>query len=356
VARRSSTSQGWRGRLFGVGVFVFVLLVVELAARIYVALATGASPFALSRTLEAFYPDIDHMAGKGIRRDDERYDVLLLGASALHRHWSAFEHVFQEELALRSGRTVQLWNASQPGHGSLDSRVKYQHVGSERFDLVVFYHGINELRANCCPASDFREDYSHIEWYRRVNWVNRHLRLLHWSGIPYVAHDAVMALEKATGRYRPIPFNRMNREEIEQGRELKTPPCFRRNLEAIVELARERGDPLLLMTYAWYLAPDYSYERFKRREAGYAIHRTELGTWGTPETIAAGLEAHNAVVRAVAEAHPEVHLLDQEAQIPGRREYWNDICHMTARGLIEFAANMGQLLETRGLLRRAAGE
>jgi hypothetical protein len=331
-------------------VFLLLLLFVEFAARLYLMVATDGSPVDPARTIEALYSDIDHLAGKGIRRDDERFDVLLLGASALHRHWTAFEHVLHEELALRTTRPVRLWNASQPGHGSLDSRLKYRYLGSERFDLVLVYHGINELRANCCPASDFREDLSHIEWYRRVNYVNRHQRLLHWTGVPYVAHDALMALEKATGRYRPIPFNRMNWEGFEHCSELKTPPCFRRNLAAIADLARERGDPLLLMTYAWYLAPDYSHKRFKRREAGYAIHRTELGTWGTPASIAAGLEAHNAAVRAVAAAHPDVHLLDQAALMPGRQEYWNDVCHMTARGTIEFAANIGELLETRGLL------
>jgi hypothetical protein len=346
----------WRGRLFGVGVFLFVLLVVELAARLYVAAATGASAADPASALEAFYPDIDHIADHGIRRDDERFDVLLLGASALHEDWGIFEEAFLEELVLRSSRPVYLWNASRPGHGSLDSLHKYKHLESEHFDLVVFYHGINELRANCCPASDFREDYSHIEWYRRVNWVDRHQRLLHWTGMPYVAHDALMALEKVTGRYHPLPFNRMNWEAIEQGLELKTLPSFRRNLEAIADLAHQRGDPLLLMTFAWYLTPEYSHKRFKRREAGYVVHRTELGTWGTPEAVAAGLEAHNAAVRAVAAAHQEVHFLDQEAQMPRRREYWNDVCHLTARGAIEFAANMGQLLESRGLLQRGRNE
>jgi hypothetical protein len=80
-------------------------------------------------------------------------------------------------------------------------------------------------------------------------------------------------------------------------------------------------------------------------------HRTDLATWGTPDAIVAGLGTHNAAVRAVAAEHPEVFFVDQEALMPRRREYWNDICHLTARGAIEFAANIGELLESRGLLR-----
>lgn len=154
---------------------------------------------------------------------------------------------------------------------------------------------INELRVNCASDDVFMPDSSHVEWYRRVNWVERHRGLLRWTSLPYTAHDAWMELQELTGRYRPIPFDTVGPRLLEYGQKLKTPPSFQRNVDAIATLARKRNDPLLLMTYAWYLPEGYTHKRFEKRIAGYTGHAVSVeipGPGGAHARAARVLERH----------------------------------------------------------------
>lgn len=346
-------TQRRRSWLFGIVIAVLLVAAIEVSSRIYLSAATGAPFSRPADVLYAFYPELERIQSREIRRGGRDFDVLLLGASVLNKRWGTFEPAFREALELHTRHQIRIWNASAPGHSSLDSLYKYRHLDTQRFDLVLLYQAINELRANCAPDEVFRPDYSHVEWYRRVNWVERHRGLLRWTSLPYTAHDAWMEIEKLTGRYRPIPFEGVDPELRKYGRKLKTVPVFRRNVDAIATLARQRGDPLLLMTYAWYLPEGGARKHAKTREPIYTGHGVKVDAWGEPNAVGMGLAAHNAAIREVAAAHPEAFFLDEAAFLPAQREYWNDICHPTTRGMVEFADNIGHLLEERSFFQDA---
>src|SRR5258707_744797 len=51
---------------------------------------------------------------------------------------------------------------------SRDSLIKYLQLGDDQFELVIVYDGINDVRMNCCPREQFRDDYSHCSWYYEI--------------------------------------------------------------------------------------------------------------------------------------------------------------------------------------------
>jgi hypothetical protein len=112
------------------------------------------------RILYAYYPELQDVdtARPGPRHDDKFYDILFLGGSALNRQWGAVEQVLLEQLFRYGHRNVRIFNLAMPAHTSRDSWLKYAALRKARFELVLFYHGINETRANNVPPELFRED------------------------------------------------------------------------------------------------------------------------------------------------------------------------------------------------------
>ena len=61
------------------------------------------------------------------------------------------EMELREQLAYLGQRNVRIFNLAMPAHTSRDSWLKYAALRDARFDLVIFYHGINEARVNNAP-------------------------------------------------------------------------------------------------------------------------------------------------------------------------------------------------------------
>lgn len=346
-----SPNSSSRRRLLFVPILVVLMLAfLEVAARTYASIASGAPFFAPQDALqETSYRELRGPREREIRSDDRHFDILVLAGSVLQDRYAPFEAALREELSLRSRREVRVHSLTRAAHNSRDSLLKYRQLGEQRFDLVVVYHGINDLRANQISEAEFRDDYSHMEWYRRVNWLSQNQDLLHWTAVPYVLNDVRIAFEKLTGRYRPAAEGALERdvgfEEV-----TKTTPGFRSNLEAILSLARERGDRVLLMTYAWYVPDGYSEKAFNEKRIDYALHGVPTEVWGSPQGVARGLRAHNDVVHALAREHPDALFVDQEALIPREGIHWNDVCHLTVRGTLAFARFIAEAIESAGLL------
>ena len=109
------------------------------------------------------------------------------------------------------------------------------------------------------------------------------------------------------------------------GREVRTREPFRRNLEALAALAHDRGERVLLTTYASYIPPDYSEEKFAARELDYVLYTAPIALWGEVENIRSGLAAHNAVVREIVASDPSLEFTDIEAAIPDEGRYYDDV-------------------------------
>ncbi|MHC4137500.1 MAG: PLP-dependent aminotransferase family protein [Planctomycetota bacterium] len=326
-------------------VYAIVLLVlVELTCRL-VWRISGVSFLATpNRIHHFFYPELKPVEEAASTRDDGTYDVLALGGSVLE--FGNFDEQLTASLEERYRRPVRVHSLARAAHTSLDSFYKYRRLHGQRFDLVVFYHGINEARANNCPKELFRDDYSHWGWYRLIaDYENGGDRLF---VLPYTLNFAYTKIGGKTGLIKFVPKHRPGEEWLVHGATIRTERTLRANLDRIREIAAARGDPLLVMTFATHVVEGYTLDKFRAGELDYAGREMPLDLWGKPEFVLRAIAVHNRVVREIA-ARPDVHLVDQQAEMPGGRRYFLDVCHLTGEGLGAFVANLVRGIEKHGL-------
>lgn len=287
----------------------------------------------------SFYPEVGAVRRAAASAPEGSFRVLLLGGSVLNNDYGNIEHVLRERLSRRLGRHVVVMNLAQPAHTSLDSAIKYSHLSDVPFDLVLFYHGINELRANNCPADVFREDYGHFAWYRLIRAAERgreHRFLL----LPYTLRFVTSKVLDRLGAGGGIPLHEPAEEMLAFGCEVKTAESFRANVERIGGYAEKKGERLVLMTFASLVPEDYSRDKFDADELAYTSHSFPIELWGSAECVVKGLAAHNAALRAAAAERPGALLVDQAGAFPADRALFNDVCHFTHEGCARFVENL----------------
>jgi hypothetical protein len=93
------------------------------------------------------------------------------------------------------------------------------------------------------------------------------------------------------------------------------------------------------MTFAYYLATNYTDEAFRAHQLDYGRGKHELATdvWGTREGVEAAILAHNEIIREIADRHKHVIFVDEAKQMPKSGAYFTDICHQTDAGIAKFA-------------------
>jgi hypothetical protein len=308
----------------------------EIVSRIYWSACQGARGAGAGAIRRTFYPE---MATSGIDQvasghADDSFDVLLLGGSVVYPTFGKIGDRLESALQDRLGRKVRVVNLSYPGRTSLDSRLKYEDVADKRWDLVLAYHGINDVYLNNCPPGGFRSNYAHA--YRRYGAQYDLLRHpeVGYCELPYTATFLTKSLLE---RWH---LTSAPRKEFQMyGNDIRTPPSFEANLEAIARTAEERGDPLVLSTFAYYLPANYSEEAFRAKGLDYASHSCSAMTWGEPPNLARTLDLHNEASRRVAERHG-LTLIDQRANMPDGKRYYNDPCHLTDDGCARWVENV----------------
>jgi len=284
------------------------------------------------------------------------YRILALGASALvTRDFRAeFERLLNASPLFQSRNLrVRVISTGVPAHMTWDSLWKYDYwYRGYDFDLVIFYHGINDARANCYPRAVFRDDYTQLPYYAQYapvfHWIDRHPILSRSFVTTFFATLLARARVRLAPQFqRQAPYNDPRHDAwLPEGSDIKTGRAFERNLEAIVALARRRGQRLLLLTYAYYLPADYTNARFLERSLDYdfAPESVAVEVWGLPANVVKAIETHNAVIRRVTSRHPDVLFFDMERHIPKDGKHFIDICHWTDRGRERFAAGLLEVL------------
>lgn len=329
-----------RGRTVVTGVSAFVLAAVlclailELGARAFWSVRYGVPFLEPDRIGLSHYPGLGDVRSLPASREDEVFDVLLLGGSVLHRFWGDVQDQLGGQLSATRGR-VRIVNLARAAHNSLDSLTKYRLLADARFDLVLVYHGINEVRVNNVPPDVFRSDYGHNPWYEAVGVLAPY----HGEAVLALPYTARFLWMRVRQRWHPDRYLAEPPRDAWQayGGTLSSVEPFEANLEAIVALAAERGDPLVLVTFALHLADDYTLEAFRAKQLDYGLHRDPIELWGRPEHVRAAVAAQNERVRRIAARHPGVVLVDLERTLPRGAAHFDDVCHLTAAGSEAFA-------------------
>lgn len=341
----------WRRMLF-LGVYlVFCWGVVVVGIKAFWMLHAGVPLTRTPRNLDVYYGEL-HDSGLQTahpRHDDDFFDVLLLDGSVLDPRCGKVEEYFTENLRADLGDRFRVFNLARQAHTSRDSLLKYLQLGDGRFELVIVYDGINDVRMNCCPRELFRDDYTHCSWYHEIQHLIDTGRMPDSAGIA----DELKLVHQLIHLTSSV-----DEKLVEYGHEIKTDRTLRRNHEEIIRAAMERRDVVLLSTYAYDIPDDYTPERFANRALDYGDWkrgaRIPAEMWGRPKDVTATLDAQNAEIRALAKEHPEVLFTDQRELMPGQQGLFYDVCHLADSGSRRFVDNLWPVVSQRIAEWRAA--
>lgn len=265
------------------------------------------------------------------RHDDGQFDLLLLGGSVLVPGWTQVQAELEQRLEAAVPGRFRLYNLGESGYTSRDSLIQYEHLAGRQFDLVLVYDGINDVRMNCCPPEEFRDDYTHFSRYAALR---RHLA----AGRINLPRAALDRLQVVVGT---LPYGTTHPQLLQYGADPQSARTLVANVEEIARLARERHDHLLLLTYAWYIPEDYSEARFKAGELDYATENARACTveiWGNPPDVIRALTLQNDGLRELAARFPESGFVDLARDLPATGEHFVDPCHLTHAGSREWVA------------------
>lgn len=314
----------------------YILLLLEISCRIYLMVGYGV-PFLRPDTLPLYiYPELNEVIEKSIRKEDEYFDVLLLGASAIASNWGNVQSELKRQIPRKN---IRIHNLATRAHTSLDSFYKYRHLEKQEFDLVLLYHGINEQRMNNIEEERFQKDYSHYHWYRAINAFEAFYRFP-FLALPYAIPCIIADTGKSLGilRFSPVFIDDIPLEtRKEHGKILKSRDSFKENISKIITLAGKRNEPLLLLSFAYHYPENYTLRKFKEKKLDYGEHKSPVEIWGYPPHVVAGLAEHNKVIKELAEKHSNVLFIDLETMMPKSGDYFDDICHFSPRGSALFA-------------------
>jgi hypothetical protein len=331
----------WSTRLCLVAFVVLLLGAgLELMSRLWWRTSRGVRRLDVEAVYRANYPEIEASGIDAMppSHSDGRFEVLLLGGSVLHRTCGDIGPRLEARLAEKLGRPVRVLNLAHPGRTTRDSLLKYQRLGDRHFDLVLLYHGINDSFVNNCPPGAFRADYGHVPHIAQLQALDHHPEFP-WLAAPYTVEYAGL---RVANRWAVLPGPR--HRWMHYGSDLRTPPAFEANVEAVAAIAASRGDRLLLATYAYHLPPDYSEEAFRAKQLDYDLHACAASTWGLPENIARAIDAHNEAVRNVG-ARRGLPVIDVNGRMPHSRLCFNDPCHLNAEGCRRFVEMVVEQVE-----------
>ncbi len=317
-----------------------LLLVIEVSSRLFWYVRKRVPFFDTKKIIYAFYPELKIVDQQTIGKDDGYFDILILDCSVLHPAFGNIQDILSNGLTQRIKEKVRIFNLSMAAHTTWDSYYKYNYLKNKRFDLVICYHGINEVRANNCPPTLFKSDYSHYSWYMLINALERHKEVKYIIS-PYTLYFIFIKLGDRMGLLKQVPMHAPRKEWMDYGNTIKTSGSFRKNLIDILDIARIRNEKILLLSFAFYVPENYSLGKFKARLLSYRAYRCAIEMWGKPENVITGLRLHNEIIKDVAREYSDsVIFLDMNNAIPKEGRYFDDICHLSPEGCREFAENV----------------
>jgi hypothetical protein len=328
---------------------LYVAVLIEGTCRCYWSFVYRVPLTDMRQIFESrFYPELRTSGAwtTSIRLDDEHFDVLMLGGSVLAPEYGTIDAKLRDVLTRKTGQSVRVFNAACAGLTSRDSLLKYRALAGREFDLVVFYHGINDARMNNCPREQFRDDYTHGSWYARIDALERRRELNSWVTPFTLQHLAIGVLDE-----RPFAFYLPRNAPpdgrwFDHGLDVKTAVPFESNVREVLELARARGAQVLLPTFVLFMDPDYEKNDKSVRAKQYRMGDGLVGLWGTPQGVRKAVGIHNNALRKLAGEYDHATLAEMDGCAPHDPIHFFDVCHLTDAGTTCWVNRLRPTLET----------
>ena len=323
-----------RRLLFATIYLTYLAGLAWLGVSLYLYFMYRVPPTLSGRSLDinqVYYPELIRSGVLQAADEPDKFNVMLIGGSTLEQTGDEW----QTELRRKWGPDVRVFNLAKSAHTSRDSLIKFQRLPPDSVDLVVLYDGFNDIRMNCVPEADYRDDYTHCGWYFQLE---KHLRVGHMS-LGQVLQRDVSSVR------RLYELGIVSPELLDEGATVKTKAAFRNNVAGVLDLCAARRIPVILMTFAAFIPEDYTRDAFFAGKLSYGDggYRMDAESWGRPENIRRTLAAHNAAINSLSEDPAYqgiVRFIDQEQEVPASGVYFSDPCHFTPAGIRRFVENV----------------
>lgn len=294
------------------------------------------------------------------RKEEGSFRIFVLGGSTVFCAPLALEATHAEMLRVRLAARhpdvrIEVQNAGAEWHSSLHSLIKYlTWIRELDPDLVIVWHGINDLYRSFSPAAfaegPYRRDYGHFHGAvaamarpKEASWRIAGMRADRWFS------DFRCDRARVVGPYgdgvkgiRQMLFPRSRPVEIERWRSLG---AFERNLRDLVRNARADGVEVLLASqpslYREDLAPA------QRELLWFPLAHQERGTRPSLRSMIDGMAQYNAASRRVAEEEGAA-FVDLAARVPKSTEFLYDDVHYTEQGCAVIAEALEEAVRAAG--------
>lgn len=333
-------------------IFVLILLgTCEFFSRAFLCFSGYSLVKPSEYIFDGFYKNLKQLPGRETSRHGKKTRILILGGSVVSPGYSDL-HIRLDTILTKkygSARDFEVINVAAPAHTSLDNLLKYSLMKDERFDLVIYYEGINDTRVNNIPPQNFKNDYSHVKWYADIHRLLRHPEI-DFTVMPYLLDMACNAIcDRFSGKIYLEPIG-VDPRFAKFGSQLRTKDCYLKNLEGIANIAKARGDKLMLVSYASYFPKDsLTGEKSDNRHYASCMFATPITMWGMPCNVKAGIAQHNRAIREVASKYGAA-FLDLENRMPHDASLFCDVCHISESGAQRFVHEIVQFIIRRKIV------
>jgi hypothetical protein len=327
--------------------FLWVIFIVEFTLRLGLVLLGGTSFLKPSEFIYHFYPMAKTVREQYKNSDKTAFKILILSCSTLHRDWGNFEELLSKELKKTedslglSTKNNVVFSTAGIGFSSADNLNCYRLLADLKFDLVIFYGGINDARFNNCPSEVFKQDYGHLPWNNEINTLQRHTEI-NYTVLPFfIDYTYQLALQKIN-KLQFIPEHYACRIHWwKYGSSLKSLSSFEKNTYSILQLAQKKRETLLFISYCFFSPENYSLSNFKTQSLRYNFQTNSRETeiWGFPKNVVAFLNSSNNILQQKYNANCYSLVLPNISSNP---DFFADICHFSPSGLSAFCKQLAE--------------
>lgn len=318
--------------------FVLTLTLFEFSLRAFYSIKHKNTNILVypQSLIKKYYPESFNHIYRNNEQNDDSINILFLGGSAINKDWSHIEKILKDTLSQKYPFEFNITNCAVPAHTSLDSRIKFDLLKNQNFDIILLYHGINELRFNNCPDTIFDKDYRHVEFYANTKGLTG--KMSNYTILPHVINSIKLRIKQSFGFNQWLSIGAPRHKKwIKHGDSIKTKSSFYQNYKYIINNSKQRGIDVIIPTFAFYVPQNYSIEKFKNKDLDYCNYKSPIEMWGAKENVIKGIKTHNKLICDNFK-FKYAHIIDMDSLIGKNKKNFDDICHFTKDGSKEFVS------------------
>jgi len=284
------------------------------------------------------------------KADTSDYKILILSCSTLHHDWGDFDSILSKEIEKgensvgNNNRKNVIFSTAGVGFSSADNLNCYRLLSDLKFDLVVFYGGINDSRFNNCPSQVFKPNYGHLPWNNEINTVLRHPEMNYFVIPFFIDYTYQLFIQKINKTLFIPEYYSYRIDWWQYGSSFKSLPVFERNIQTIQQIGKQKNETLLFVSYCFFSPENYSLANFKAKKLSYTFQTNSRETeiWGYPKNVCTFLNSSNNILQKTTSN--EDYFLELPS-ISSNHNYFADICHFSPSGMNAFGHDLAEKIK-----------